>query len=411
MAVLWFLYRCARGVAALRANLGELAGGKSEAPLMHEVPALLQGAERDMRAVATRIRELERRARDGQAGLSAILAGIAEGVFVVDPNMTIRTANPAAQTMAASDSPLPGRTVVEAFGSASMHKLVHEGLSEGRMRGGEVVLDRRGSSVICDLGVSPLEPASGQPGAIVVMRDITRLRSLERTRQEFVANVSHELRIPLTIINGYLETLADGGMHDPDLAGTAIEVMSKHAGRLKRLVDDLLIVSESDSLTAPRNVSCFDLRDLIARVVDHLAEPVRAQGASVRVLADGPELSIEADAAALEQVFINLIDNALKHGNRRGLVVELRAGRDGSEIRVDVSDNGVGIPYGDQEHVFERFYRVHKHRSRDTGGTGLGLAIVKNIVLSHGGRITLNSTPGSGSTFKVKLPARRAAAS
>lgn len=402
-AVLFFAYRYVRGIARLRSTLARMAHGDADLPLMLDLPLALRPAELDMRAIAGRVRELERTASDGQSGLAAIIAGVAEGVFVVDPNMTIRMANPAAQAMAASMAALPGRTVVEAFGSAPMHNVVQEGLLQGRAHGGEVVLDRAGSQAVYELGISPLGPASGQRGAVVVMRDITRLRSLERARREFVANVSHELRTPLTIINGYLETLADGGINDPALAGSALEVMSKHAGRLKRLVDDLLVVSESESQSTPRHVTRLNLRELLARVVDQLAEPARTQGAKVRVIADG-DLVLEADPAGLEHVFLNLLENALKHGNRRDLVVELRAVREGSEIRVDVSDNGVGIPYGDQEHVFERFYRVHKHRSRETGGTGLGLAIVKSIVESHGGRISLASTPGSGSTFHVVLP-------
>lgn len=405
--VLLLVYRYGRGFAALRSSLAKLARGDTNIPLMLDLPGALRAAELDIRTISTHIGELERSALDGQSGLNAILAGIAEGVFIVNPNMTIRVANPAAQAMAAANTPLSGRTVVEAFGSASMHNLVQQGLTQRRAHGAEVVLDRHGVRTVCELGVSPLEPAAGQSGAVVVMRDITRIRTLERTRQEFVANVSHELRTPLTIINGYLETLADGGIHDPELAGTALEVMSKHAGRLKRLVDDLLVVSESESRTTPRNLTRFDLRDLLARVVDQLAEPIRTQGAAVRVISDG-DLTLEADAAGLEQVFVNLLENALKHGNRRGLAIELRAERHGSEIHVDISDNGVGIPYDDQQHVFERFYRVHKHRSRETGGTGLGLAIVKNIVQSHGGRISLTSTPGSGSNFHIILPVRPA---
>jgi signal transduction histidine kinase len=144
----------------------------------------------------------------------------------------------------------------------------------------------------------------------------------------------------------------------------------------------------------------------LLRVVEQLAEPVRRQEAQVEVATTPGEVTVEADALRLEQVLVNLLENALKHGNRPGLLVKIRAERRDDAVVIEVADNGPGIPYEDQEHIFERFYRVHKHRSRDTGGTGLGLSIVKNVVHAHGGTVTLRSDPGRGATFTVSLPVR-----
>jgi signal transduction histidine kinase len=145
-------------------------------------------------------------------------------------------------------------------------------------------------------------------------------------------------------------------------------------------------------------------------VVEQFDEPIRSQAATVRITAADGDLTVEADAVRLEQVFINLLENALKYGNRPGLAIDLYAERTGPNIHVQVTDNGPGIPREDQEHIFERFYRVHKDRSRETGGTGLGLSIVKNVVMAHGGNVSVRSAPGEGSTFTVALPIRQSAA-
>ncbi|MBU3664266.1 MAG: hypothetical protein FGM15_00100 [Chthoniobacterales bacterium] len=405
--LLLLAYRYARGLAILRSGLRRLAAGDTNFPLMLELPRALRPAELDLRTVALRFEELERVSRGERFGLETILSGIAEGVFVVDQALRIRMSNPAAEAMAPSPGPLSARTIVEAFGNADMHHLVREAVLSGRLLSGEVTLDRSREVAVYEVAVSPLpETAESQRGAVVVMRDVSRIRNLERLRREFVANVSHELRTPLTIINGYLETLSDGGIDDRALAANALDVMSKHTDRLKRLVDDLLVISESESQSLALQAGRVDVRDLLDRVVRQLEEPIRAHEAAVRVVAGGHDLAIEADAGRLEQVFLNLVENAIKHGNRRPLAVELRATRGEEEISVEVADNGIGIPYGDQQHVFERFYRVEKHRSRETGGTGLGLAIVKNVVQAHGGRVSLESTPGQGSTFRIVLPVR-----
>jgi two-component system phosphate regulon sensor histidine kinase PhoR len=184
--------------------------------------------------------------------------------------------------------------------------------------------------------------------------------------------------------------------------------MFKHGDRLGRLVDDLLTISRAESRDVPLETQRLDLRDLLRRVVEQFDEPIRRQGAVVRITTAEGDLSLEADAGRLEQVFLNLLENALKYGNRPGLVVGLYVERAGPNIHVQVTDNGPGIPHEDQEHIFERFYRVHKDRSRETGGTGLGLSIVKNVVQAHGGSVALRSLPGEGSTFTVALPVRQA---
>jgi two-component system phosphate regulon sensor histidine kinase PhoR len=398
------LRRYIAGIVRLRAGLRRVARHNLDIPLMLDLPRGLRSAERDIKAIASRIRELDRAATHERFGLTAILASIAEGVFIVDPRMKIRLANPGLEKMFDLAGSPAGRTVMETFRNLDIQRLVEEALSEGRARRGEIVIGQGRTARTFELGVSPLRLEDGEPGAVVVAHNITKIKSLERVRREFVANVSHELRTPLTIINGYLETLLEGGLEDRVMAENALGVMFRNSERLRHLTDDLLVISQAESRSVPLDLHPVELRELVRRVVGQFDEQISAQGVEIRITTADEDLVVDADAVKLEQVFVNLLDNALKYGNRPGLTVEFYAERLGPDVHMQVSDNGPGIPYEDQEHIFERFYRVHKDRARHTGGTGLGLSIVKNVVEAHGGNVSLQSIPGTGSTFHVVLP-------
>jgi two-component system phosphate regulon sensor histidine kinase PhoR len=408
-ALVLLLVRYIAGIVRLRKGLRRVAHGDLERPLTLDLPRGLRAAQRDIEAIARQARDLDRAAHRERAELTAILASIPEGIFTVDRRLCVLQANRGVETMFQLATSPVGRTVVESFGHAAMHKLVQEGLAGRKPHRGEIVVEQGGTRRVYELSISPLEQGTSEPGAVVVVHNITRIKSLEQVRREFVANVSHELRTPLTIISGYLETLTDGGLDDRSMTESALGVMSRHADRLGRLVDDLLTISRAESRSVPLDVQRLDLRDLLRHVVEQLDEPIRSQAATVRITTAGGDLSLEADPARLEQVFLNLLENALKYGNRPGLTVDLYAERTGANIHVQVTDNGPGIPREDQEHIFERFYRVHKDRSRETGGTGLGLSIVKNVVQAHGGSVSVRSVPGEGSTFTVVLPLQQAA--
>ena len=400
----FFIVRYFAGIMRLRSALRCVANGDLGRPLTLDLPRGLRAAQRDVEAIARQARELDRAAHRERSELNAVLASIPEGIFTVDRRLCLLQANRGVEAMFQLSASPVGRSVVEAFGHAAMHRLVQEGLQGGKQHRGEITVEQAGTTRVFELSISPLELGSDHPGAVVVVHNITRIKSLEQVRREFVANVSHELRTPLTIISGYLETLADGGLDDRPMAENALGVMFKHADRLGRLVDDLLTISRAESRSVPLEVQRIDLRDLLRRVVEQFDEPIRSQAATVRITAADGDLTLEADAVRLEQVFINLLENALKYGNRPGLTIDLYVERGGPNIHVQVTDNGPGIPREDQEHVFERFYRVHKDRSRETGGTGLGLSIVKNVVQAHGGNVSVRSAPGEGSTFTVVLP-------
>jgi signal transduction histidine kinase len=235
-------------------------------------------------------------------------------------------------------------------------------------------------------------------------RMVAQLRATERMRTDFVSNVSHELRTPLTAIKGLVETLRDGAVDDREVRDRFLATMEDETDRLIRLVNDLLVLSKADSQALKLKREPLDVRDLVERSVHKLAPQLEEKGIVVEVgVSDGPQLVL-ADADRIEQVLVNLLDNAIKYSPEGGrITVAIDEG--GAEmVSVAVRDEGVGIPAGDLPRVFERFYRVDRARARDGGGSGLGLSIAKAIVEAHGGDITLRSEEGQGTTVRFTLP-------
>jgi two-component system phosphate regulon sensor histidine kinase PhoR len=270
-------------------------------------------------------------------------------------------------------------------------------------QGGEVeVALTGGPERHLDVQVAPIHAGEGCIGVVTVLFDITHLRQLERMRRDFVANVSHELRTPLTAIKGYAETLSDGALDDREAAARFVGIISSHADRLNRLLDDLLDLSRLESEQMEVELGSFQLKNL----VDACVASVGQNAVQKRVAVAGdipPDIQVTCDAKLIEQALINLLDNAVKYTPEGG---QIRVGTrpvGGERIAVYVEDTGIGIPSEDLDRVFERFYRVDKGRSRDMGGTGLGLAIVRHIAEAHGERVSVESALGKGTTFSLEL--------
>jgi two-component system phosphate regulon sensor histidine kinase PhoR len=236
---------------------------------------------------------------------------------------------------------------------------------------------------------------------LLVLRDQSEAERLDRVRRDFVANVSHEVKTPLTSVRGYAETLLEGGLEDPEHREGFVRVIRDQATRLQELVDDLLSLSELERPEARLRVERFDLRALIERQLAALADRATHAGLALE-LVPGEAEWVEADRARIEQVVANLLDNALKYTERGGVTVTLDG--DPSRVECTVRDTGSGIPAEDLDRIFERFYRVDKARSREKGGTGLGLSIVKHILALHEGQVAVESAPGRGSTFRFVIP-------
>jgi len=342
--------------------------------------------------------------REAEAQREALLNSMGEGVMLLDHHGRIRLVNPACRQLFGLPDDVRGRTVLEALRLHQVQELVERVQKGGQVSGHE--LDLPGLDRPC-LQVSAAAVGSGEgqpPGMLLVFHDLTRLKQLENTRKEFVANVSHELRSPLALIKGCVETLQDGAQADPAAGPRFLRMIEKHADRLAYLIEDLLTLSQLDAGQLRLRLEPVGLGSLVARVMDDLAAP--AAGRNVRLRNEVPAaLLARVDGERLEQVLANLLDNAIKYGRAGGEVSVGARPAGGETLEVWVRDDGPGIPSAAQARLFERFYRLDKARSREQGGTGLGLAIVKHIVQAHGGEVRVESEPGRGTAFFFTVPA------
>lgn len=245
------------------------------------------------------------------------------------------------------------------------------------------------------------------PATRIVMRDVTKEHQTEQIRKDFVANASHELRTPMAIINGYLENLLDDGMlEDPKMSRRFLEIMRKHSDRISRIVEEMLIISRLESgKENGLSLNDFGLRDCINDILERLESMIRNQQANVSIQLSSDDITIHGDRFYWTQVLFNLVENALKQNPRPGLKVVVGASETDTHQNIWVSDDGVGIPSADLEHIFRRFYRVDKqHSQQEIKGTGLGLSIVKRAIEAHGGSISVTSIPGQETKFLIDVP-------
>jgi two-component system phosphate regulon sensor histidine kinase PhoR len=239
---------------------------------------------------------------------------------------------------------------------------------------------------------------------VLVLHEITELRRLERVRQDFVANVSHEFRTPLTAIQGFAETLLGGALEDPANRRRFVEIIREHAGRLARLTEDLLELSRIEAGELKLEFQPVSVQQLVGSCAETVGMKAKAKRLAVELMIPEGLPAVRGDPNRLQEVLQNLLDNAVQYTPPGGRVAASAAVTDG-QIVITVADTGIGIPQAEQSRIFERFYRVDAARSREAGGTGLGLSIARHIVEAHGGRIWVESAVGEGSRFHFSIPA------
>ena len=335
--------------------------------------------------------------------VEAIIAAMTDAVVAIDRTETVLLLNRAAEDLLGVDrSAALGQTAGGVFQAPRLAGMLHEAAAYGRVTAEELPPGSAGDRVV-EAHCAPIRADDGTvTGAVAVLRDVTELRQTERLRRELTANVSHELRTPLTSIKGFSETLLDGAMRDEATCRRFLGIINGETDRLVKLVDDLLDLSLLESKRVALELQPVDVGMLVSHTVDKLKPLAQTQRLSLHQTAP-PGIVVTADADRLAEVLTNLVDNALKYTPEGGRVdVEVAAVN--GEVEVLVNDSGRGIGPEDLPHVFERFYRADRSRTRDSGGTGLGLAIAKHIVEAHGGRISVSSQPNEGTTFKVTLP-------
>ncbi len=338
-----------------------------------------------------------------EANLEIILSSMQEGVLVLDKRRTVRLANPAAQKLFNLPEEYTGRAVLELLREPAVDGMVIAAVAKSEACEAELNLPARRPPLVLAVRVAPMRDASGEPAALAMFRDIGHTKRLEEVRREFVANVSHELRTPLAIFQGYVEQLMDVPDMPRKEQAEAFDVLDRHTRRLTALVEDLLVLARMESREGELLPEEIALPDFFSGIARDFALRAKKKGVTLSVDVPADIAPLHADPLRMEQVFTNLTDNALKFTPVGGTVT-LGASLTGKEFLLWVSDTGQGILSSHLPHIFERFYRVDKGRSRDVGGTGLGLSIVKHIARAHGGDVEAESTFGKGTTIRLRLP-------
>ena len=364
-----------------------------------EIGTVARALDEAARGLGQRVEELTR----DRARMEAILAGMIEGVIVVDPQGRLQIANAAARQMLTLDELAVGRHYVETIRHPAIAGLVGAALGGEIPESMQLSPPRDASRTVLARAAPAM--AGGLHGAVLVLHDITDLRRADQMRRDFVANVSHELRTPLTAIRGYVEALAEGDA-SPEEARQFLSIVMRHALRMERLVKDLLRLARLDAGQETLEIVVCDTRALIQSVVTDLASALSERGQHVEIQVRSGAESLQGDPAKLHDAIRNLIANASIYGPEQSTIRIDAASAPGS-LTIAVSDDGPGVPDEDLSRIFERFYRVDKSRARDPGGTGLGLAIVKHLVGLHGGLVRAENRVQGGATFTIELKTPR----
>ncbi len=347
-------------------------------------------------ALDVRLLELTR----DRARLEAVLGGMVEGVLVVNELGQVQIANDAARRLLRLEVSPIGRRYVELIRHPDIAQQITLALSGVTPGGLELALGREPWQTFVARCSPAITPASR--GAVLVLHDITDLRRADRVRRDFVANVSHELRTPLTAIRGYVEALMDG---PGDAADTRrfLEIIARHSARMERLVKDLLRLARLDAGQESLELAECSVDGLFTGVVADLQPALDQRKQSVEVTVAADAGVVRCDPAKIHDVLRNLVENASAY-TPEGSRILLGAQANGPHVRLTVADTGLGIPEAELTRVFERFYRVDKARSRESGGTGLGLSIVRHLVELHGGSVAVANRPEGGAQFTITLP-------
>ena len=333
-----------------------------------------------------------------QNKLKAILSSMTEGVIAVDNKENIILFNSAAENLLAlKENDVMGRNFIERIRQPEIVEAIRSAVSGGSSVEKQAMISLPQKRYLL-VAVNRMEGG----GAVAVLNDITRMKQLEELRSEFTANVSHELKTPLTAIKASAETLLEGAIDDKENNIKFIGQISRHAERLSSLIDDILELSSLEGKKRPDNAKAVEILGVIDEAVESLSAKIREKKISTSIELHPSSSRVICDRDQILRVFINLLDNAIKYNNSEGSV-KITSSDEGNLMRFSLEDTGIGIEEKHLPRLFERFYTVDRARSREMGGTGLGLAIAKHIVELNGGQISVSSRPGKGSVFSFTL--------
>ncbi len=384
----------------------------ADGDLFHRLPLSdireFSGLAETMNHMAQQLQQRIDETNSQRSKTQAVLSSMREGVIATDLEQRVININPTAANMFGTPmASAYGRSVLEIVRNHEFQELMDRSLSTGESVASDVVYHQNGEQIF-NIHCTPLLDAAQKcMGGLAVISDVTQLRRLENMRRDFAASVSHEIKTPLTAIKGFVETLYSIDLDDREENRRFLKIIEKHVNRLAAIIDDLMQLSriEDDREVQQIGKEICRLQDVLATAVGLCRQVVDEKGLAVRLTCE-PDLSGRFDATLLEQAAVNLLDNAAKYSPEKSTIL-IEAMTVNGEIQIRFKDQGMGIAKKHLPRLFERFYRVDKARSRKLGGTGLGLAIVKHIAQAHGGRVTVESELGKGSTFTVHLPVKQ----
>ena len=398
-------HRIKRPIDEIKRGAERFAGGDFQFRLPASDMEELAGLSETMNHMAEELQERINTITAQRKELEAVLSSMVEGVLAVDMEERIISMNDAAaQIFHCDPTEAEGRSIQEVVRHPDLQKFVGEALSSDTPVEKDIVLYGDEEQILNGLGTALRDAKGKRVGALIVLNDVTQLRRLENIRRDFVANVSHEIKTPITAIKGFVETLRDGAAKNHKDAERFLEIIEKHVDRLEAIIEDLLSLSRIERQAEREEILLHEgsIKEVLQTAIQVCQ--VKAAPKHIRLdLSCEEALRAKINPALLEQAVVNLLDNAIKYSDPESAVTIAATTQD-HEVMIAVVDHGSGIEKRHLSRLFERFYRVDRARSRKLGGTGLGLAIVKHIMQAHGGRVSVESQPGKGSTFTLHLP-------
>lgn len=381
----------------------DLANHKYDSRIHGKISGELQDLSISVNTLAESLETQMFEIKQNEQRLNAIVQNLVSGVMLINVDKQVIMTN---RTMyqILGETEITGKPFYEVIKSFALSQLIEGTFETKTIQQKEIILYFP-REMILDASVSPILGENGEiTGIILLLHDITQIRHLENVRSEFVTNVSHELKTPVTALKGFAETLLDGAMYDEVLLKKFLTIIKEESDRLHRLIMDILALSRIEQNPVAENFELVDVDEVIEQSARTIFEMATEKNIRVTITEKtSGSVMIETDRDKLQQIIINLLSNAINYTPVDGKV-EVKLIEQEAEVIIEVTDNGIGIPAKDIDRVFERFYRVDKARSRHSGGTGLGLSIVKHLVENCGGRIEVESQEEVGSTFRVTLP-------
>lgn len=402
-----FAINITKPIKEIKNAAAEIAEGKLDADINIISSDEIGQLAKSINFMAASLKDKLNSIEDKNSKMEAILSSVMNGIIAVDSSNHILFINPMAQKMLGiQEEDITGKHLLQVIRNNKLDNMIRGILEESSTIDEELTITYP-EEKICRLVTNPIRyPGSNRiVGIIIIIQDITQIRKLERMRSEFVANVSHELKTPLTSIKGFVETLKAGAIEDSEASIRFLNIIEDEADRLNRLISDILSLSELENRKLKVNVEDISVSVMVKEIVSMLQNQADKKDISLLYSVEEDIYKLKGDLDQFKQMLINLIDNAIKYTPEEGCV-EITAYNEGDNVVIKVKDNGIGIPKEHIPRLFERFYTADKARSRKVGGTGLGLAIVKHIVLQFNGQIGVQSEIGKGTEFTVILPAK-----